>query len=58
MDIKCALCGKIIEEDDEDYFDHDTLGHVHQSCLEEWEEDEPARADDYFFDYYRDESLG
>ena len=49
-DVTCQICGEPIPEDDPDYFDHETMGPVHDSCLAEYEADEPNRAADFYHD--------
>ena len=45
----CEICGKRIVDDDPDASDTD-MGYVHDKCLDEWRDDAPGRAADFYFD--------
>ncbi len=46
----CEICGKVIEDDDENVSDTDSMGYVHTPCLNEWRDDAPGRASDFYHD--------
>ncbi len=46
----CEICGKPIDDDDDNVTDTDGMGYVHDKCLAEWRDDAPGRAADFYFD--------
>lgn len=46
----CEICGKLIDDDDNNVTDTDGMGYVHDKCLDEWRNDATGRAADFYHD--------